>query len=112
MALIIETELVPDAEPVSPPDQITFSLQLSDDEAPPAQTHRLVLSLAASNALFFETAAGGQAKSLNFDRTISQKPKVQSFLTKVVGDPGDLGSFQVSIDVPGTSGSSCLVELK
>ncbi|MGB2717766.1 MAG: hypothetical protein WBC51_26515 [Vicinamibacterales bacterium] len=116
MALIIVEDLEPKPKEVSLPEPITFTVKLRDDEAPadptpanPLGTHRLLLRLEEDNDLSF--SAGRRLKQIEFEEKIPKTARKFTFPTEVHGEGAGLVSFQVSLDVPGTSGTACLVDL-
>ena len=114
MALIIVSELEPSPRDVTLPANVDFMVTIRDDEAgDEPQSHTLTLRLAESNDLSFEPTSGGAKlkKTKAFTRTIPATPKDLTFSARIHGEGTGLGSFRVSLDVPGTSGTGCLVGL-
>ena len=122
MAVIIEEDLTPTPREVQLPEDpvpITFRVRLRDNRAPaaptteaPLTTHRLVLRLEPDNDLSFgPPTAAGPLKQLEFDREIPRTSTTFRFVSTVHGSGAGLVSFEVTLDVPGTTGTSCLVDL-
>jgi hypothetical protein len=116
MALIIVgDDLLPDKPSVRLPATIEFSVSLRDTAARDGvKEHTLVLRLEEENDLFFETDSPGDpsVKEIEFVRQIAKKAKKFTFTATVAGEGTGLGAFNVTLDVPGTSGTGCLVRLK
>jgi hypothetical protein len=116
MALIIVgDDLVPGVPSVRLPATIEFSVSLRDTAARDGfKEHTLTLKLEDDNDLSFETDSSDESlvKEIEFVRKVPKKAKKFTFTARVTGTGAGLGSFNVSLDVPGTNGTGCLVGLK
>jgi hypothetical protein len=117
MALIIDEDLKPKPKAVSLPALITFTVSLRDNQAPenptstkPLPIHHLVMSLDPDSDLFF-VVGGNRRKEAEFDEPIPRKSKELTFPLRLEGAGVGLVSFGVALDVPGPSGTDCLVDL-
>jgi hypothetical protein len=112
VAIFIEKELAPDPRKTSFPAKIRFTVTLADDEGPSTET--IVFGLSMGNELSFEPLKPGEPLVKRSEEKVRILEDAKEFeFNKRIFAPADndIAAFRVTLEVPGTQGSLCFIQV-